>query len=169
MYARRFDHIHFAISASSTSYPPHSLQYFTSLFVYNPLKLICTYITIGSLTCHGPYSKKKCLYQELVLWHSAWTWSCATALLTQIPLEESWSQRSADTPVNTCKTTTSSQIPGPRGTHRVPSGHRNQGTAGERILPVFVCSPEQMLCHRSPYPNSSQRELVSLEYWHNSL
>jgi hypothetical protein len=32
---------------------------------------------------------------------------------------------------STGKTTTSAQIPGPRGTHPEPSGHRNQGAALE--------------------------------------
>ena len=38
-----------------------------------------------------------------------------TVLHTQIPLGKSWSPRSANTPVSTGKTTTSTQIPGPRG------------------------------------------------------
>jgi hypothetical protein len=77
--------------------------------------------------------------------------SCATALHTQIPLGESWSPRSA-------------QISGPRGTHPEPSGHRKKGTARDRILLGSVCNPELTLCHSSPYPNSSWRELVSQEY-----
>ena len=50
-----------------------------------------------------------------------------------------------------------------------PSGHRNQRTAGDRILLVSVCIPELTLCHSSPYSNSSQRELVSQGYWHTGL
>jgi hypothetical protein len=50
---------------------------------------------------------------------------CATFLCTQILPGESWSPRSADTPVSTGKTTTSTQISGPRGTRPEPSGHRN--------------------------------------------
>jgi hypothetical protein len=42
---------------------------------------------------------------------------------------ESGSPRSADKPVSTGKTTTSVQIPGPRGTCPETSGHRNQRTA----------------------------------------
>jgi hypothetical protein len=42
--------------------------------------------------------------------------------------------------------TTSAQIPGPRGTCPKPSGHRKQGTAGNRILLVSACTPELTLC-----------------------
>jgi hypothetical protein len=38
-------------------------------------------------------------------------------------------------PVSTCETTTSGQIPGPRGTCPEPSGHRNQRTAGDSLHP----------------------------------
>jgi hypothetical protein len=69
--------------------------------------------------------------------------------------------RSADKHVSTDKTTTSAQIPGPRGIHPEPLGHRNQGTAVDRILPVSICTLELTLYHSSPYPNSSWRELVS--------
>ena len=108
-----------------------------------------------------------------VLGLKAWNYSmgsgsCATALHTQILSGESWSPRSANRPVSTGKTTTL-QIPGPRETHPEPSGHGNQGTPRDRILPVFVCAPELTLCHSSPYPNSSQRELVYQEYWHKDL
>ena len=67
-------------------------------------------------------------------------------------------------PLSIGKTTTSAQIPGPRGTHPEPSGHRNQGTARDRILLVSICTLELTLCHSSPYPNSSQRELVCQDY-----
>ena len=97
------------------------------------------------------------------------SWSCATVLYTQILLGESWSPRSAVTPVSTGNTTTSAQIPGPRRTSPEPSGHRNQGTAGDRILQVSFCTVELTLCHSSPYPNSSQKELVSQEYWYTGL
>ena len=63
--------------------------------------------------------------------------------------------------MSTGKTTTIAQIPGPRKTHPEPSEHRNQGTVRDRILPVSVWTLELTLCHSSPYPNSSQRELVS--------
>nr|BAE22764.1 unnamed protein product [Mus musculus] len=76
---------------------------------------------------------------------------------------ESWSPRSVDTPVNTDKTTTSAQIPGPRGTFPEPSGLRNPGTAGDRILQVSVCTSELTLCHSSPYLNNSWGKLVSQE------
>ena len=89
------------------------------------------------------------------------SWSCAIVLHTQIRPGESWSPRSADTPVSTGKTITSDQIPGPSGVLPEPSGPRIQGTSGDRILLVSVCNPELTLCHSSPYPNSSQRELVS--------
>ena len=46
---------------------------------------------------------------------------------------------------------------------------QNQGTVGDRILPVSFCTPELTLCHSSPYQNSSWRELVSQEYWPNRL
>jgi hypothetical protein len=57
------------------------------------------------------------------------TWSCATELRTQIPPGGRWSPRSAYTSVSTGKTTTSVQIPDPRGTLTEPSGYRNQGVA----------------------------------------
>ena len=90
--------------------------------------------------------------------------SCTTVLHTQIPSEESWSPRSANMPVSTDKTNTSAQIPCTRWTFPEPSGHRNQGTSRDRILLVSVCTPELTLCHSTPYPNSSQRDLVSQEY-----
>lgn len=43
----------------------------------------------------------------------------------QIPLEESLYPRSADTPEKTGETTVSAHIPGPRGTLREHSGHKN--------------------------------------------
>jgi hypothetical protein len=113
-------------------------------------------------------------------WGAAWdrsplvsvcpqSWSCATALHIQIPPEESWSPRSANTPVSTGKATTSAQILGPRGTCPEPLGHRNQGTAGDRILLVSVLTLDLTLCHSSPYPNSFWKELVSQEYWHTCM
>jgi hypothetical protein len=107
--------------------------------------------------------------QSVVVSVCAWSWSCATAFLTQIPSGECWSSRSADLLVSTGKTTASAQIPGPRETYPEPSGHRNQGTARDRILPVFIYTQELTLCHSSPYPNSPWRELVSQEYWHTGL
>jgi hypothetical protein len=50
--------------------------------------------------------------------------------------------RNADTPESTCETTNSAQIPVPRGTHLESSGHGNQRTVLDRILPVFVCTVE---------------------------
>jgi hypothetical protein len=94
---------------------------------------------------------------------------CATVLHIQILLGERGSPGSANTPVSTGKTTISAQIPGPRGTRPQPPGHRNQGTAGDRILQVSICTQELTLCHSYPYPNSSQRELVFQEYWHTGL
>jgi hypothetical protein len=44
------------------------------------------------------------------------------------------------------KTTTSAQIPGPREIHPEISGHKNQGTAGDRILLVSICTLELTLC-----------------------
>jgi hypothetical protein len=93
----------------------------------------------------------------------AQVWSCATALHTQILLEESWSPRSAVTLVSTGNTTTSFQIPDPSGTSPDLSGHRNQRTNRDRILQVSVCTLELTLCHSPPYPNSSRREMVSQE------
>jgi hypothetical protein len=75
-------------------------------------------------------------------------------LHTQIPSGESLSLRNENTPVSTARTPTSAEIPGPRGTCPVPSGHRIQGTAEDRILHVSLCILELNLCHRSPYPNS---------------
>jgi hypothetical protein len=60
--------------------------------------------------------------------------------------------------VSTGKTTTSLQIPGTRGTLPESSGYRNQGSAGDRILLVSVCTPELTLYHSSPYLNSFQIE-----------
>jgi hypothetical protein len=42
----------------------------------------------------------------------------------------------------TSKTTTSLQIPGPIGILTLPSGHGNQGSAGDRILLISVGIPE---------------------------
>jgi hypothetical protein len=53
--------------------------------------------------------------------------------------------------VSTGKKTTSVQIPGPRGTCPESSGHRKQGTARNRILPVSICILELTSCHRSSY------------------
>jgi hypothetical protein len=89
-------------------------------------------------------------------WGAAWdrsltvsictqSWSSATELHEQMPPGESWSVRSIYTPVSTGKTTASHQIPGKRGTLPEPSGHRNQGSAGDRILLVYVCTPELTL------------------------
>ena len=61
---------------------------------------------------------------------------------------ESWSRRSANIPVSIGKIITSAQIPGPRGTHPEPSGHRNKGRSGDKILPVSDCTPE----HRVTMP-----------------
>ena len=102
-------------------------------------------------------------------WRIAQSWSCATELHIQIPPGESWSPRCADKPVSTGKTTTSLQISGPRGTLPEPSGHRNQGSAGDRILLVSVCTPELNIYHRCSYLNFSWRELVCQEYWHGGL
>jgi hypothetical protein len=68
----------------------------------------------------------------------------------KIPSGESWSPKIADTPESTGETITSTQIPGPRGTHPEPSGQRNKGTARDRILPVSVFTPELTLCHSPP-------------------
>ena len=54
------------------------------------------------------------------------------------------------------KTITSVQIPGPREAHPEQSGHRNQGTAGDRIILVSVCTTDLTLCQSSPYPNSTR-------------
>ena len=67
------------------------------------------------------------------------------------------------------RTTSFGQIPGPRRTHPEPSGQRNQGMVEDRVLLVSVSTPNLTLCHSSPYPNSSWRELVSQEYWHTDL
>jgi hypothetical protein len=67
--------------------------------------------------------------------------------------------RSTDMPVSTSKTTTSAPRDQPE-----PSGHRNPGAEWNRILPVSICTLELTMCHSSPYPNSSRRELVSQEY-----
>jgi hypothetical protein len=64
---------------------------------------------------------------------------------------------------STGKTTTSLQIPGPRGTLTESSGYRNQGSAWDRILLISVCTPELTLYHSSPYPSSSLKELISQE------
>jgi hypothetical protein len=51
------------------------------------------------------------------------------ALYTQVPPGERWSPKSAYTPESTGEATISIQIPGRRGTHPEPSGHRNWGAA----------------------------------------
>jgi hypothetical protein len=55
-------------------------------------------------------------------------------LHTQILQGERVSPRNANIPANTGKTTISDQIPGLRGTHPEPSGHRKQGSSGDRIF-----------------------------------
>jgi hypothetical protein len=77
---------------------------------------------------------------------------CVTVFHTQIPLGESWSPRISDMPVSTGKTTTSVQIPGPRETCPEPSGHRNQGTSGDRILLVSVCTVKLILQGHTQIP-----------------
>jgi hypothetical protein len=72
--------------------------------------------------------------------------------------------RRAYTFASTGKTTTSLQIPVPRGNLPELSGYRNQDSARGRILLVSVCTPELTLYHSSPYINSSLTELVSHEY-----
>ena len=86
------------------------------------------------------------------------------SLCHSFPPGKSWSPRSADTPEIIGETTTSAQIPGPRGTLPEPSGHRNPGAAWDRILLVSFCTLELTLCHSSPYQNPAGRELVSQEY-----
>jgi hypothetical protein len=72
-------------------------------------------------------------------------------LHTQIAPGGSKSPRSAYTPMSTGNTITSPQIPGPRGVPLTePSGYRNPGSAGGRILLVSVCSPKLFLYHNSP-------------------
>ena len=56
-----------------------------------------------------------------------------TVLHTQILLEEICFPSYADTPMSTGKTTTSAQNPGSRGPSPEPSGHRNQGRAGDSV------------------------------------
>jgi hypothetical protein len=68
------------------------------------------------------------------------------------------------TPERIGKATISVQISDPRGSLTEASGHRNQGSAGNRILLVSVCNLELTLYYNSPYPKTSQRELVSQEY-----
>jgi hypothetical protein len=104
----------------------------------------------------GQESSSLHLLPELIL--------CHTELHAQIPAGDGCSSRSAHTPASTGKITTSFQIPGPRETLSDPSGHRKQGSAGNRILLISVCIPEMTLYHSSPYPNFSRRELVSQEY-----
>jgi hypothetical protein len=97
------------------------------------------------------------------------SWSCATALHTQIPYRKSLSPRTANKPVSSCKTTLSVQIPGLKGTWLKPSRPRIQGKVRNRILPVSICSSELTLCHSSPYPNSVGRKKFSQKYWHTGL
>jgi hypothetical protein len=82
---------------------------------------------------------------------SVWAWSLSCAFHTQIPPGESWSLRSANTPMSTVKTTTSAQSPDSRGTRWEPSEHRNQGKARDRSLPVSLYTPELTFQHSSPY------------------
>jgi hypothetical protein len=50
-----------------------------------------------------------------------------------------------------------------------PSGNRNQGTSGDRVLLVSVFTPELTLYDSSSFPNFSRRELVYQEYRHTGL
>jgi hypothetical protein len=89
---------------------------------------------------------------------------CHSSPYPNTPRGKSYSSRSANTPVSTDKTITSAQIPAPRGTLTESSGQRNQGTAWDRVLLISVCTSKLTMCHSSPYPNYSQKELVSQEY-----
>jgi hypothetical protein len=79
---------------------------------------------------------------------------------TQIPPGESWSPRSADTPVSTGRTT--SALSDPSRIHRAQDPRSSLG----QDLSGFHLPLEQTLCHSSPYPDPSRREQVSQEYWH---
>jgi hypothetical protein len=68
------------------------------------------------------------------------------------------SPRSVDTPVSTDRTTTSAL----RDPPRVPRTQELRSSQ-EQDPSSFHLYPELTLCHSSPYPNSSQRELVSQE------
>jgi hypothetical protein len=120
--------------------------------------LITVYMHINACNKHHTHWSLKIRFSVC-----AWRWICATALHDQIPTGESWSPRSVDTLESIGKTITSAYIHSPRGTCVELSGHKNQGTARDRILLVSICPRELTLCHSSPYPNSSQ------EYWHTGL
>jgi hypothetical protein len=60
---------------------------------------------------------------------------------TEILPGESYSPRNAITPVSIGKTTTSPQIPGPRGTLTKPSGHRNQRNSQGQDPSSFCLHP----------------------------
>jgi hypothetical protein len=96
------------------------------------------------------------LCQGLILGHNTQSWSCDTALHTQILPRESGSQRSVDKPVSTSKTISSAQ-------RDPPEDHRTQKHRSSQWQDPssFHLHPELTLCHRAPYTNSSQRELAS--------
>ena len=89
-------------------------------------------------------------------WFSPTVKEDLTDLHTQVPRGVSWSPKRADTPESTGETSTSTQMPGLRVTCPEPSGHRNQRTAGNGILPVYICAPELTLCHSSLYPDPTK-------------
>ena len=49
-----------------------------------------------------------------------------------------------------------------RGTYPENTGHRNSRAAGDRILPVSICTPHLRLFHSLPGTNSISGELVPL-------
>ena len=87
---------------------------------------------------------------ELILCRNSQSWSCATALHTQIPPGESWCPRSAGTPVSTGKTTTSVQ----RDPHKAIRTQELRSSLGQNPT-GFHLPTELILCHSSSYPNVS--------------
>jgi hypothetical protein len=117
---------------------------------------------ILEMSLNTAFKKKR---ESLLVSICTWNWLCVTVLHTLIPLGESWSPRSVDTPESTGETNTSVLVSGPRRTYPEPSEHRNEGIARDKILLVSVCAPELNICHSSAYPNPVHRELFSQECW----
>jgi hypothetical protein len=88
----------------------------------------------------------------------------ATGLHTQIARGGREPPRNMDRPLSAGRITTAAQrnLPWTLRTQQ-PRGGLGQGSSR-----LYLCW-ELIRCHRTTYLNSSQRELVSQEYWHTSL
>jgi hypothetical protein len=102
--------------------------------------------------------------QSLQVSVSACTRYSAIGLHKQIVPAGSKPPRSADRSVSAGWITT----PSHRSLHRSLRTKETRGGLGPNSSGLHLHT-ELILCHSSTYPNFSQRELVSQEYWHTGL